>query len=90
MIFFLLFLFCLMPSFQHILFSNCSSRFLGKLEGVELNIVVSFRQNISGKEKRNYFSLLHTPFYLTLTTSSGVDIIIFICQMRKLGFSETK
>lgn len=65
MIFFLLFLFCLMPSFQHILFSNCSSRFLRKLEGVELNIMVSFRQNISGKEKLLQpftYSVLFNPY----------------------------
>ena len=82
MIFFLFFLFCLMPSIQHILFSNCSPRFLGKLEGVEHDVVVSFRGNINGKEK-NYFDILPTPFYLILTISSSVGIIIYICQMRK-------
>ena len=50
-IFFLLFLFLLLPPFHYILFSNCSSRFLGKLDGVEHNIVMSFRGNISGQKK---------------------------------------
>lgn len=50
MIFFLAFSFSSFASFPLYSFSNCSSRFLGKLDGVEHNIVMSFI-NISGQKK---------------------------------------
>lgn len=62
MIFFLLFPFLLMPSCQHIssLIAVPSSL---ESEWCEFNVMISCRGNISGKEKRNYISLLHTTFH---------------------------
>lgn len=77
MIFFLLFLFLLLPPFHYILFSNCSSRFLGKLDGVEHNIVMSFRGNISGQKKRNCISLLHTKRLINTLQCIHYYIYIF-------------
>ena len=77
MIFFLFFLFLLMPPFHYILFSNCSSRFLGKLDVVEHNIVMSFRGNISEQKKRN-ISLLHTKRLINTLQCIHYFIYIYI------------
>lgn len=83
--FFLLFLFLLMPSFQHILFSNCSFTFPGKLDGVEHNVVISSRRSISRKKK----SVLCTTFYLLLTNTL-LCIHYYVYLPRKLRLREVK
>lgn len=68
MIFFLLFAFLLMPSCQHISSLTAVPSSL-ESEWCEFNVMISCRGNISGKEKRNYISLLHTTFHQILTNS---------------------
>ena len=68
-----------MPPFHYILFSNCSSRFLGKLDVIEHNIVMSSRGNISEQKKRNYINLLHTKRLInTLQCIHYIYIYIYI------------